>query len=533
MAIRESSGRRSGPRSAVAIEVGLNVVHAVEVAFGGERVRLLRRGSAPVASPWDDLGASRDALAAAIRAAMAAAGIQSREVIACLPRRLVTLKYARLPHGSADEIAGMVRFEAQQYVPFPIDEVVLDHRIVSDESDELTTVLIVAARKPLVDPFLAAFDRADLEVKRLSVSSLALAEHLRAGAVPAAILSVEPGEMDMAVVATGRVLFSRSALLPATDAGLDLQALAAEVARSLAAYQNEYRALPVSQLLVVGTSKLVPEVEQTLQRQIETPAKRLTNELLPAPDPEAIEYATAAGLALQLDPSAIAAVNLVPPEREQRKVVARRRTQSMLAAVVAFVLLGFACTLLARSMQAQQKERLAAQRANEKLKAVEARLKTTKSEYDRVAANHRAVTLGLWRSKPAVDVVKAVSDSIPARSGTYLTQLQYERTGNVILHGSAKSEIAATDFVLALQRTGAFADVRLGYIGDAQSEGNGAQLSAVGLGASRLKVPDRMNYIINCRMAGPPVAPTRSGPKPTAAGKQVASAAGTTGGDRP
>lgn len=531
MAIREPSGRKSGPRSVVAIEVGLSAVHAVEVAIGGERMRLLKRGAAPIASPWDDLGASRDALAAAIRTAMASAGIQSREVVTCLPRRLVTLKYARLPHGSAEQIAGMVRFEAQQYVPFPIDEVVLDHRIVSDDTDELTTALIVAARKPLVDQFLAVFDKAELEVKKLSVSSLALAEHIRSGAIPVAILSVESGEMDLAVVAAGRVLFSRSALLPDASGGFDTQALAAEVARSLAAYQNEYRALPVSQLLLVGSHKLVPEVEEALQRLVETPTQRLVNELMPAPDPEALDYATAAGLALQLDAGSIGGVNLVPPEREERKQAAHRRTQSLLAIAAAVALLAFAGVLLARSMQAQRAERIAAQRANEKLKAVEARLKTVKSDYDVIAANHRAVTTGLWHSRPAVDIVKAVSDAVPAGSGTYLTQLQYERTGNVILHGSARSEAAATDFVLALQRTGVFADVRLGYVGDAQSEGGGPGLAPVGLGASRLKVPDRMNYIINCRMPAPPA--TKTGTQPTGAGKQVASTAGTMGGDRP
>ncbi len=535
MPIRETSGRRGGSRTAVAVDIGLTAVHVAEVAIGGDRARLLKRASAPIVPPWDNLEASRDSLASAIRAAMAGAGIQSRDVVTCLPRRLVTLKHARLPHGSPDQIAGMVRFEAQQYIPFPIDEVVLDHRIVSDESDEMTTALIAAARKPLVDQFLAVFDKADLNVQQLSVSSLALSEHVRAGAVPIAILQVEAGEMDMAVAAAGRVLFSRSALLPGDGTGLDIQGLAGEVVRSLTAYQNEYRALPVSQVLLVGDHRLVDDAERELQALVETPVKRLVSELMPAPDAEALDYATGTGLALQRDGASIAGVNLVPPEREERKVAARRRVQMGLALAAALVVLAFGGTTLARSLQAQQKERADARAANAKLRVIEERLKSTGQKYDVVAANHKTLTVGLWHSRPSVDIIKAVSDAVPKDSGVYLTQLQYERTGNVILHGSAKSETAATDFVLALQRTGAFADVRLGYIGDAQSDNapTAGGLPGLGNGAARLQVAARMNYIINCRMAAPPADQGKQGPQGAGAGSQVASTNAAAGGSQP
>src|SRR5258708_3241694 len=111
----------------------------------------------------------------------------------------------------------MVQNEAKQYIPFQIEEVVLDHQIVSDATDEMTTAMIVAAKRELVEGILLAFDSAGLEVTRLSVSSLGLGEHARGAVAPTALLDIAPGEMDMAIVADGKLLFSRSASLSSAE----------------------------------------------------------------------------------------------------------------------------------------------------------------------------------------------------------------------------------------------------------------------------------------------------------------------------
>jgi type IV pilus assembly protein PilM len=237
LAINSPPRKPSAGRRTVAVEIGFSTVKVVEIDGSANDVRLVKRGSAPItAGWWDNTVSARASIAQAIKSAMSAAGVSATQVVATLPRRLVTLKYARLPHAEPEQIHGMVQFEAQQYIPFQLEDVVLDHQIVSEPTDELTTVMIVAAKRDLVEGLLMAFDSAGLEVTRLSVSSLGLAEHARGAVAPIALLDVEPGEMDMAIVADGRLLFSRSAsLTSAMDNVVDSKVLAGEVARSFAA----------------------------------------------------------------------------------------------------------------------------------------------------------------------------------------------------------------------------------------------------------------------------------------------------------
>jgi Tfp pilus assembly PilM family ATPase/Tfp pilus assembly protein PilN len=502
LATRNAPRKAASSGRAVAIDIGPAAIRAVEVQVGGDDARILKRGSAPLPpGVWEDLAGQRDALALALRAALSAAGIAATEVAAALPRRLVTLKYARLPHGDAEQIAGMVLFEAQQYIPFPLDEVVLDHQIVSDETDEMTTVMIVAARRPLVEDLLAAFDKAGLEVVRLSVSALALAEHGQGSAVPMALLDVEAGEMDLAVVSAGRLLFSRAASLGGAalnDGGG--QRLAGEVARSLTAYQNEYHTLPVSKLLIAGAPNDLPILESSLGALLDVPIGRLNGKLLPSSDPDALAYATAAGLALESAGTGVSRINLIPASRTEKKVAAQKRVHGLMGLAAAVAALAVGGYFLQQSLEAGAKQHAEAVKQNDRLNLAKTVLQRTKGEHDTVAKTYNIVSFGMGRQKPMVDVVKAVSDAVPKNSGIHLTQLAFERGTNLALHGSARDESAATDLVLALQTSGAFRDVRLNYLGDSQAETIGMQTA--NSAAAKNKAPSSMSFLVTCRVIG-------------------------------
>lgn len=490
--------RRSGHAArVVAIDIGSACVRAVEVERRGLEARLLKRGMAPI-SPgcWDDLAAARESLAQAIRSALAAGGIMASEVVTALPRRLVTLKCARLPHAAPEQIRGMVQFEAQQYIPFSLEEVVLDHQIVSDETEEMTTVMIVAARRALVENLLAVFDRAGLEVTRLSVSALALAEHAQNGGLPIGLLDVEPGEMDLAVVSAGRLLFARAAALPGAA---DREALAGEVARSLVAYQNEYRAQPVNRLLIAGSVDDLADVEGVLGSLLEVPVGRMNGRLLPAADPDALGYATALGLALGANGQGISRINLIPASRAERKVAARRRAHALVAAALLVLAAVVGVVWLRQSLAAQREERVQAVRENRRLEVAQAAHERVRTEHDRLAKTHKTVLTGLARDTAAVDVLKALSDAIPKDKNLHLTQFAFERGGSIVIHGSARTETAATDLLLALQASGAFTEVRLGYLGDAKAEATGSDSTT---SAALPAVPSsaKTSFTITCKL---------------------------------
>jgi hypothetical protein len=144
-------------------------------------------------------------------------------------------------------------------------------------------------------------------------------------------------------------------------------------------------------------------------------------------------------------------------------------------------------------------EQAQAFRENKRADAAQQAVNRTKLSHDSLVKTYQTLIAGLDRKTPVVEVLKSVSDAVPKDGGIHLTQLGVERSGTVTIHGSAKNETAATDLVLALQGAGPFTEVRLGYLGDAQTEVVGAGGPAAAA-APKAKPGENMTFIVTCKM---------------------------------
>ena len=469
--------------SSVAFDLGANAIRVVEVEWSGAAGtgRLVRRGSAALpVNVWNDLPANAAAFSAAIRQALSSAGISARVVSASLPRRLVTLRFTRLPHAAPELMRDLVTEDAKAHVLFPIDEVFLDYHVSGEgggigipSEDELEPVLLAAARRTLILDLIAIFEKAGLELDQLTVSALALAEHIRDAIEATAVIDIEPGEMDVAVVANRQLLFSRASGLDVTGSQPDIAArrLADEIARSFTSFQNEYRHQVLSHISLSGPSVLGSDgiaIEQTLSSVLEMPITTLSGRLLPASDADAIPYATALGVALQTRPGNLASINLVPDERAVKKAEAAQRQRKQLAFVAGLAAVILGGVFIKNVAVAANKDRLDNINANDKLKKFSKSVDAKRKVYQTRTALFNELNTGLDRNHPAVDVLVALNRALPQTTQIWLTQFAFDRNGLITLHGETKSAEAATDMVLALQASGAFTDVKVAYLGDAQ-----------------------------------------------------------------
>lgn len=64
----------------------------------------------------------------------------------CLPAQSVFSRFVKLPGATAEDVTGIIGFEAQQNVPFPIDEVVWDYQIMGQQHDGNWDVVLVAMK---------------------------------------------------------------------------------------------------------------------------------------------------------------------------------------------------------------------------------------------------------------------------------------------------------------------------------------------------------------------------------------------------
>jgi len=443
--------------------------------------KVIKRGAASLPpNVWNDLATHRNVVAAAIRSALSQAGISARRVVASMPRRLVTLRFAKLPYAPPEQMRGMVAFEAQQYILFSLDEVVLDYHVVSEQGlmgaggEEMVTVLLAAARRSLINEIVAIFEKAGLELDRLSVSALALAEHARGAIEPTALIDLEPGELDVAVVSDARLLFTRAASVPFDPNNMEagVRRLIEEVIRSLTSYQNEFRSRGIVHISLAGADFMggqLDVLERALTDVLEMPVSRLVPRLLPPGDPSGLEYATAVGAALQTRGGSPAPINLAPDDKAIARAERGEQHKKVLSVLAATAIVLAALFYITTTMSGQTKERTARAIANTDLKNVTSRYDVLNRKQKKAQELSNEINTGLARKYPTVDVLAAVAYALPRTDGIWLTQFAFNRESGLTIRGETKSEIAATDLVLALQQSGAFREVRLGYLGDSQS----------------------------------------------------------------
>ena len=187
------------------------------------------------------------------------------------------------------QLANAIRFRAQESLPIPIEEAVLDHRVLAEGQNEngepTRRVLLVVAYRDLVDRYLAACRKAGLTLAGIDLEAFAL---LRSLAPPraeldvpdAALVAVAVGhERSTLAVSDGRVCeFTR--VVEWGGAALDVA-----IARALDVSPPEAETVKRSLSLEAPTAVegLTPEqvqaVDEAVRRQVHAFARELVSSL--------------------------------------------------------------------------------------------------------------------------------------------------------------------------------------------------------------------------------------------------------------
>lgn len=102
-------------------------------------------------------------------------GLKAREHINfCLPSQSVFTRFVKLPGLEPSDVDGIIEFEAQQNVPFPIDEVVWDYQIMGDSKNGMWDVVLVAIKADQLDEMNTAVNMAGFKSAIIDEAPLAL-----------------------------------------------------------------------------------------------------------------------------------------------------------------------------------------------------------------------------------------------------------------------------------------------------------------------------------------------------------------------
>jgi len=115
----------------------------------------------------------------AIQELSAEKGFSSKNINVCAPGFHVFSKFVKLPPVDSAKVNQIIQYEAQQNVPFPLEEVVWDHQILGTTSSGELEVLLVAIKSDVVDGLFRTAEAAGLRVQLVDVSPAALCNSFR------------------------------------------------------------------------------------------------------------------------------------------------------------------------------------------------------------------------------------------------------------------------------------------------------------------------------------------------------------------
>jgi type IV pilus assembly protein PilM len=164
----------------VGLELETDSISAVEVHTNGSaQLVACAIGPLPPGAVDDGEVADHDAVAAGLRSLFSTHKL-SRRVRLGIANQRVVVRTLRLPAiEDPKELASAVRFTAQEQIPMPIEEAILDHRVIggapaSEGMPPQLDVVVAAARSGMIDSWLETMRAADLEPVGIDLSAFGL-----------------------------------------------------------------------------------------------------------------------------------------------------------------------------------------------------------------------------------------------------------------------------------------------------------------------------------------------------------------------
>jgi type IV pilus assembly protein PilM len=204
------------------LDIGTFAVRAVELNLDSERPTMTAFGQVtlPRGAVVDGEIVDSAAVTEALRQLWARGRFSVKQVRLGVSSQRVIVRQADMPAMTEDELRSAIHFEAQDLIPIPIEEALLDFSIVGtppprdeEAEDARMKVLLVAAPREMVSQHIAAVEAAGLLVDAVDVVPLALFRAVPAfgtgTAAAEAIVSVGAGLTTVVVREAGVPRFMR------------------------------------------------------------------------------------------------------------------------------------------------------------------------------------------------------------------------------------------------------------------------------------------------------------------------------------
>lgn len=207
----------AAPRKILVLDLGMQSLRLVEFSKSPEGGLRLLRGARREFLLDPALDTSRpEQIGGALKDILREWKLKSGEVVCVLPSHTVFTRVVPLevPGGSAGNVDAIVRFEAHQNIPFPLEEVVWDYVTMGETGTGAVNVVFVAVKRDLLEAIGQAISAAGLGIASMTVAPLAMYDAFRFAGLPAPdaptlLLDIGARTTNMVIASQGS-FFSRT-----------------------------------------------------------------------------------------------------------------------------------------------------------------------------------------------------------------------------------------------------------------------------------------------------------------------------------
>lgn len=265
-----------GRKSVVVVEIGNDWLKVVEAREGVVTKAVFQK-----------LVEIKEPVTAALARIFKDMKLNKQGVITCIPRHLVTVRILEFPSTNPRDIRDMVSLQVGKQTPYSRDEIIFTYKTVNVSAAGYTRVMLVIARRNLVNARVEVLQKAGIEVEKVAMSSEGIARWFQMaygaqtssgkdkvpGNVPlenqaVIYVDIDSNYSDFIVLRNGKFVYTRNFLIGANhllgeDAGWR-EKFGEEIMHSTGLYQNEERDSKIVQLFLGGAAEHIPQLTDML-----------------------------------------------------------------------------------------------------------------------------------------------------------------------------------------------------------------------------------------------------------------------------
>lgn len=203
----------NGGRNLVGLDIEPGYVAAVQTRPGTVEVERAASATLPPGVVRDGEVVDVDTLAGVLRDLFAQNDLSKRVRLGVANQRIVMRTIDLPPIDDPKQLASAVRFSAQDHIPMMLDQAVLEHQTlgtVETADGTRTRVMLVAARRDMIDSLLGAAQRAGLRPQGIDLSAFAMIRALhRPGSEETSVYLNIGGITNLAIASGVTCVFTR------------------------------------------------------------------------------------------------------------------------------------------------------------------------------------------------------------------------------------------------------------------------------------------------------------------------------------